>query len=140
MIQRRDVLFGLGGIVVGALAALARPFRMNPGEAPESPSGIVPPTDTSAEDLRREFERMEMRYYTQEGVAVFLACENLADPESALSGFEPGPLNAEIESQLLDHANMLLSSGDEPPETDVAQIVQLLAERDFYGRPMGGQS
>ena len=139
MIKRRDVLFGLGGVIAGALATLARPFRPPPGEAPESVPGIEPPPDVSPEDVYSEFERMEMRYYTQEGVAVFLACENLADTDSDSYGYEPGPLNAEIESQLLDHANILLASDVEPPESDVAQIVQLLAERDFYGLPLGGK-
>ena len=66
------------------------------------------------------------------GIPVFLACEDLAgDASGAPAGFVPGPMNAELAKAYRSYAALLPELERERTEYDAAEIVELLAERDF---------
>jgi|GEM_PF-3013521 len=85
-----------------------------------------------AEVLLAELARLEARAYSEEGIPVFLACEDLAGTANgAPAGFTPGPMNAGLAEAYRNYAALLPGLERERTEYDAAEIVELLAERDF---------
>lgn len=116
MIDRRFLLQALAAAVATALSRGASAAQ------PHDP----------AEILLAELNRLEARAYSEEGIPVFLACENLAGKTTGVpAGFTPGPMNAELAQAYRSYAALLPGLERERTEYDAAEIVELLAERDF---------
>ncbi len=63
---------------------------------------------------------------------MFLACENLAANQTSPElGRVPSPLNKKVSSAFHRYATEWEAIRPEAPATDVAKIVELLADRDF---------
>ena len=120
MIDRRFTLKGLLATAAGSLAAVAR--------AAGSP-------DPAAEWLEDALGRLAARTYSEEGIPVFLAGEDLAAQEMAGSGapagFLPDALNRHLAAAYRDYAALLPGLEREPTEYDAALLIELLAEQDF---------
>lgn len=116
MIDRRFLLQSLAAAVATALSRGAR------AALPHDPADV----------LLAELDRLEARAYSEEGIPVFLACEDLAGKATgAPAGFKPGPMNAELAEAYRSYAALLPGLDRERTEYDAAELVELLAERDF---------
>ena len=116
MIDRRFLLQSLAAAIATALSRTASSSQ------PHDPGDV----------LLAELNRLEVRAYSEEGIPVFLACEDLAGKASgAPAGFTPGPMNAELAKAYRSYAALLPELERERTEYDAAEIVELLAERDF---------
>ncbi|HEX5787560.1 MAG TPA: hypothetical protein VFY03_05235, partial [Woeseiaceae bacterium] len=84
-----------------------------------------------AELLVDELSRVAARAYSEEGIPMYLAGEDLAGGRGAPAGFEPGALNARLAGEFRDYAAELPGLDRERTEYDAAMLVELLALRDF---------
>lgn len=127
MISRRKLIRGIGGSAMAAAAVSSGILRTADARAADLP-GMVP-KEEEAEQVLYEIARLEARYYTEEGVAMVLSCENLAAP--TLESFEPNELNGRFASGFQHYAALLAELRSDLSDQDVAAIVELLAWRDF---------
>jgi hypothetical protein len=86
-----------------------------------------------AEDLEAfqwKLQRRAMKDSSEQSTPMFLALENLAlapdQPE-----FVPGPFNQELAARFERYVNLLLEYKPQPDESDVAALVELLAEQEL---------
>ncbi len=88
--------------------------------------------NTVDDAMRADLARLGGHAYSEEGIPMFLACENLAasqtSPDRALL---PSALNKKVASAFHRYAAEWQRIHPEAPATDVAKIVELLADRDF---------
>ena len=136
MMNRREALVAIAaatGSAVSPKAALAR--LLESGQAHhESPSGAPPNETISAVDarLREDLERLAPRAYSEEGIPVFLACEDLApdrtsrQPAAALTRF-----NAAFAADLRKNAEAWQRIHPDATDEDLGKLIQVLADRDF---------
>jgi len=86
----------------------------------------------SAEEqkLQSELATLARRVYSEEGIPMFLACENLtgAQPNSQT---QPGKLNHNVATAFHRYAAEWQHMHPDAKVADVAKIVELLANRDF---------
>jgi len=86
--------------------------------------------------LRQELARLEAREYSEEGIPMFLACENLADAETGTSrGNAPFPANAALAAAFERYVVLMPEFRPFASEHDVAKLVELLAAQDFAREP-----
>ncbi len=117
MIDRRFTLQALLVAALGGLPGTARADRPDP---------------EAAERLADELRRLEARAYSEEGIPMFLAGENLAATAAgAPAGFEPSALNRQLAAAYRDYAALLPGLEREMTEYDAATLVELLADKDF---------
>jgi hypothetical protein len=122
MIDRRFTLKGLLATAAGSLATAVR-------------AAIMP--NSAAERLEDALSRIQSRAYSEEGIPVFLAGEDLAaESPGAPAGFAPDALNRRLAAAYRDHAELLPGLERDGTEHDAALLVELLAEQDFLA---GGQ-
>ena len=135
MMNRRKTLLAMAGAFGAGVSApvLARllPWDQEP---PGTPSGSGPGAsagDPVEKSLREDLARLGSRAYSDEGIPVFLACEDLvaakihrpAAPVSALSQTVAADLRKNGEAWLRIYPNA--------PDTDLSKLIEVLAERDF---------
>ena len=86
-----------------------------------------------ADQLLQGLSRIAARDYSEEGVAVFLACENLTGTRDGnpVQAFVPLTLNAQLAGDFNRYARMLPNLRPEVSEADIAALVELLAYRDL---------
>lgn len=127
MINRRKLIHGIAGSAVAAAGVSGGILRTADARNADLP-GLVP-KEEEAEQVLYEIARLDARYYTEEGVAMLLSCENLAAP--TLESFEPDELNARFAAGFQHYAALLAELRSDLSGQDVATIVELLAWRDF---------
>ncbi len=132
--NRRTLMSRLLGAVgaTWALTACLGPTRKVIDKAGTSYAGNLVPQDEDAEQLFAALEHLENRYYTEEGTAMILACENL----SSISAEQPAnrisaEMNQRFYAGFQHYAELLLRLETEPVTADVAAIVELLAYREL---------
>ncbi len=89
---------------------------------------------SNAEDdgLRADLSSMGSRVYSEEGVPMFLACENLSGSGSAAAEAPiSSALNRKVVSAFRRYADEWQQMRPDAPASDVAKILELLADRDF---------
>lgn len=135
MIDRRKLLIGTGAAATYALATGIAPSR---GAAAADGPGPVGET-AEKEQLLYELARLEARYYTEEGVAMVLACENLAAPGdvSAVS-YRPGEMNERFSGAYRHYADELNALRRDLDDQDAVAVLEYLAWRDFEGHGGAG--
>ena len=90
----------------------------------------VPPAELLVDAL----SRIEARAYSEEGIPMFLACEDLAGGNDGVpDGFVPAALNRQLAAAYRDYAALLPGLERTMSEYDAANLVELLALRDFEG-------
>lgn len=96
--------------------------------------------DPAAELLEDALHRLDTRAYSEEGIPVFLAGEDLSAEglagSGAPEGFSPDALNRRLAAAYRDYAKLLPGLERERTAYDAALLVELLAEQDFQA---GGQ-
>ncbi len=117
MINRRNALLGIGASVlcgfyssVGAVA-----------QDSQAPSG------TSSQDIdERVRKELAPHEYSEEGIPVFLACEDLTITKPALT-----PLNATVASEMRRTAESMSHIKPDVAAGDVSKLIEIVAGRDF---------
>lgn len=142
MIGRRRALYGIGVSILGgawtliSCAPLRRPRSGDGGQggAPKAASD-----EELGDQVLRDLTRLGSRVYSEEGIAVFLACENLARRPDGSAGALPAPtaLNHSLATTFRKYAEVLPRVRPDVVEGDVAKLVELLADRDFTGGGKG---
>jgi hypothetical protein len=131
MTNRRKTLTGMltAGVALLCGVTVAKRARAKPVEdmlAGAGPAGAA--SDSSIEAaLRQDLERMGSRAYSDEGIAVFLACETVSGQAA------PGPteLSATVAAQFRANAAAWQRIYPDAPDTDVSKVIEVIAERDF---------
>jgi hypothetical protein len=90
------------------------------------------------ERLARELARLDMRDYSQEGIPMFLACENLSIEDRNPGAVTRLPSNAALARSFRRYADELPNVRANVTEHDVAKLVELLADQDFAAGGNGG--
>lgn len=115
-INRRVALLGFfGGLT--SLVSCTTP-------TPQRPDGF-------SDQLLLDLKRLEARTYSDEGVAVFLACENLAATSSSESSRPARSLNATLVADFHRLTQALPRVRSDLSGADVPKLVEVLAERNF---------
>ena len=108
-------------------ALLAAGLAESPARALAGRIADLPPADELAAGLAR----IEARAYSEEGIPMFLACEDLALGGGVPAGFEPAALNEKLAATYREYAERLPALERERTEYDAANLVELLALADF---------
>ena len=86
----------------------------------------------SEDRLRIDLDRLAERVYSEEGIAMFLACEDLtSDQTEGDPVFTLKAINKNLASAIQRDASALQRIRPDAPLTDAAKIVEMLADRDF---------
>jgi len=135
VIGRRHALSGIVTMLVNAWAVVSCAPRSRPRSGDV---GQVPPATTASDnhlgdEVLKDLTRLGSRVYSEEGIAVFLACENLARRPDGTANALPAPtaLNTSLAATFRKYAEVLPRVRPEVVEGDVAKLVELLADRDF---------
>lgn len=133
--NRRGVLVSIGLTAFSRVAySLSKPL-LHPSKLAHA---SFAPADTQSEHalderLRQDLARLEPRVDSEEGVAVFLACENLVSDKTSK---EPPQVtltatNRALASAIHRNAEAWLRIRPDAKAKDVAQLIEVLAARDF---------
>ena len=126
--HRRSVLRLLLGAIGSAWAFVACvPRRRSVPEADVERNAPETP-----EQLKEDWARLEQRNYAEQGIPMFLMCENLsptAEPGSTSErNFRDGRILA---AALRNTAEIFQHIHPSPKASDVPRLIEALAERDF---------
>lgn len=89
--------------------------------------------NTPEDRLRADFDRAVERVYSEEGIPMFLVCEDLTSSQSAEQPEAAvlAQLNPELASAFQNDAGIWQNIRPDAPVSDVCRIVEVLARRDF---------
>ncbi len=89
--------------------------------------------ETPEDRLRADFDRATERVYPEEGIPMFLVCEDLAPNESSgeAAPFTLTSLNEDLASAFRRDAEAWPRIQPGAPAADACKIVEVLADRDF---------
>ena len=139
MMNRREALgaltamaLGRGGRSNSIFSLLQSASGTAQAAGSSAPSGNVLQADFD-DRLRKDIARLAPREYSEEGIPVFLACEDLAANKRSA---RLAPLNATIASEFRRNAAAWQRIRPEAPDSDVSKLIEVLADRDFAN---GGQ-
>lgn len=135
MNQRRRVLRTIAAALAGAWGLIASPLARTqgaPDDIPAADNGNA--TDEARDRLIRDLNRLGSRDYSEQGIAVILACENVPAPVD----FRPLTENSVLSARFRESADLLSAVRTDLAEADVAAIVEALADRDFNAGQPGG--
>ena len=89
-------------------------------------------SQNSGQDIMNsELDRLGKHTYSDEGIPMFLACENLGAARSSAASASPTDLNRKVGSAFHQYAAEWHHRHPKAPASDVAKIVEVLASRDF---------
>jgi hypothetical protein len=126
MINRRTTLVGM--LTAGAVTLCSDVVGLVPaGEAAHETREGAGTDDAAEAALRQDLARMGDKAYSDEGIPVFLACENLF-PSSPVELTE---FSARVAADFRSTAVAWRRIHPEAPATDVSKVIEVLAERDF---------
>lgn len=121
MINRRGALFAIKVVVFGGVEWFG-----SKAQAIEEGSG--PRTAPENRQVNEDLAHLGQHIYSEEGIPMFLACENLAaSPTSRGSS----ALNEKVATAFHRYAEEYQRMRPEARAADVAKIIELLAGRDF---------
>jgi hypothetical protein len=88
--------------------------------------------NTAQDSMKEDLARLGGHVYSEEGIPMFLACENLAAGQTSRDrGTPPSALNEKIATAFHRYASEWQRMHPDAPAGDAAKIVELLAGRDF---------
>jgi len=111
MMNRRNALLAMSATALGGLRARQ---RLDDG-------------------LRKDFARLASREYSEEGVPVFLACDDLVAKQACLKQHpvQLTPFNAALSSEFRQNAEAYLRIKPDAGPLDVGKVIELMTDRDF---------
>ncbi len=132
MIDRRDVLRALAATAIGGVTPLSSTlaWTQTPAATPPAPASTGQPKDSATEDrLRKELDALAAREYSEEGVPVLLACEDLVGKKV------PGPkltdFNRAFAAEFYRTGEAWKHLRPDAAAGDVGKVIEVLADRDF---------
>jgi hypothetical protein len=137
MINRRKTLlamaaaWGAGVSAPGLARLLSRdqePAGTSSGSRPGASAG-----DPVEQSLREDLARLGSREYSDEGIPVFLACEDLVAAKTHRHPPPPSAWSQTVAADLRKNGEAWLRIFPKAPDTDISKLIELLAERDFSG-------
>ena len=135
MISRRGALAAIAASTFGRLGSfIVRGQQLRQYNAANSfTASGAQLADSHNESLSESLNRLGKRVYSEEGIPMFLACENLGPNQTSpeRTPVPPTPLNEVVASAFRQYADEWQHTRPNAPATDVAKIVELLAYRDF---------
>lgn len=143
-ISRRQALGSIGLAAFSGVAwPVQHPLVSRLRQSTEtSTDGLLFPLEDAVEDrLREDLARLAPRVYSEEGIPVFLACLNLvpARTTSQPAKVSPPAFSGELASTFERNAAAFQRIRPNAQAKDIAQIIEVLADRDFTSGPVGGQ-
>lgn len=130
MTGRRGALRRMGAILMGAVGALASCTSRRPSAPSANGEALTPTTDASK--LLEELARLDARDYSEEGIPMFLACENRAGGTGEGDRHPSAiPENAALAMEFRNLAKLLPQIRPSASEDDVARLVEILADEDL---------
>ncbi len=133
--NRRGALVTLGLTALGGVAwSITRPRLLAAALAHPSLAALDTPAQQALDDrLREDIALRSQRINSDEGIAMFLVCENLVPDKS--SHMPPKPaltaMNAALASAVQRNADAWLRIRPDAQGKDVAELIEVLAQRDF---------
>ena len=122
------------GIPVSSRAARARFLESGQARYGAVPGATAEEADEVDRRLRKDLARLAPRAYSEEGIPVFLACEDLVLAKtSQKSAATLSPFNAELAADFHKNAAAWQRIHPHAPDADVGKLIEVLAERDFAG-------
>ena len=138
MMNRRRALVAIAvatGSAVSSKAALAR--LLESGQAHHDASSGAQREDAVNEvdvRLREDLARLAPRAYSEEGIPVFLACEDLVSNRTSRHfAATLTPFNAALAADLRKNAEAWQRIHPDATDADIAKLIEVLADRDFAG-------
>jgi hypothetical protein len=134
MVNRREVLIGVSAVLGAAAtssAALAEFLEPRLQGSPSDGQTKDAGNDAVDERLRKDLARLAPRANSEEGVPVFLACINLVPEKGSHPKPRLTPLNKAIAAEFRQTAAAWERIKPNPPVADVAEVIVVMADRDF---------
>ena len=141
MANRRNTLLG----IVGAWSAMIANAAFGKNEAsptPVAPAGKVGLSESEAVEkaLRADLARFKSRVYSEEGVPVFLACEDLAAVKAGSPAVPTPAFSQRFATDFRKNSEAWHRIHPDAPAGDVSTVIEVLADRDFRRDGKGGRS
>ena len=140
MINRRELLIAMSAAALGAAATTAPALAelLEPGlegwQNP-APAGQAKQVGDHAADerLRTDLARLMPRANSEEGVPMFLACINLVPDNTShkVTAIRPSALSTEVAAEFRRTAAAWERIRPNPTVADVAEVIVVMADRDF---------
>ncbi len=139
MINRRAALVAIGAAAAGGIDWLL-PRSIRPGQAGPFNNSFTAfgaeLAQSAEESVNADLARVGAHTYSEEGIPMFLACINLgAKQNETTRAATPSPLNRKVGTAFQRYTGEWHRMHPNAPATDVAKIVEVLADQDFN---MGG--
>ena len=138
MMNRRGAIVAMAAATLGAVpsrAALVRLLQSGQAQTQGAASGnqLKDPVKDAIDDrLRQDIARLAPRADSEEGVPVLLACEDLVvDKTSPKTAVTLTAFNISLASDFRKNSEAWQRIHPDAAETDVAKLVEVLADRDF---------
>ena len=135
MLNRRGALVAIGIAAFGGVEwciSKGRQVSRLTGERKSFTAFGAELPNTADDNLHADLARMGSRVYSEEGVAMFLACVNVpavgTSPEQAPAA---SAMNQKVASAFHRYAEEWQHMRPDAPPNDTAKILELLANRDF---------
>ena len=135
MLNRRKTLLAMAGAFGAGVSAPAL-ARLLPWD--EEPSGTSSGSehagstgDPVEESLREDIARLGSRAYSDEGIPVFLACEDLVAAKTHRHAPPPSGWNQTVASDIRKNGEAWLRIFPKAPDSDISKLIEILAQRDF---------
>ena len=125
--NRRIALVTLGlAAFSGVARSISRPLRLLQSSSTLSKK-------TLDDILREDLERLAPRVYSEDGIPVFLVCENLVADKTSRAPVKVAltPTNTALASALHRNAEAWQRIRPDAQGKDVAKLIEVLADRDF---------
>ena len=130
MIDRRNVLRAMATTAIGGMLPLSSNLSWSQAAAPIASPSEGQSKDTATEDrLRKDLDRLASREYSEEGVPVLLACEDLVGKKASrprVYGF-----NTTLASDFYRTGEAWKHLRPDASAGDVGKVIEVLADRDF---------
>ena len=129
MMRRRNALRTM---VCGLLGSIWTFISCAPLRRENPHSTVADPEQALlAKQLERDLSLLAKRNYAEEGISMFLVCENLASKDRASTRQKSVPEGVALAQELRRNAAALNLNQPNATEADIPKILEVLAERDF---------
>jgi hypothetical protein len=143
MIKRRKTLLAIAGALGAGVSAPGLARLLSRDQEPAGTSSKSghrgSPGDPVEQSLREDVARLGSRAYSDEGIPVFLACEDLVAAKIHRRAPPPSGWSKTVASDLRRNGEAWLRIFPNAPDTDISKLIEILAARDF-SRGSGGQT
>ena len=135
MIKRRKTLLAMAGAFGAGVSApaLARflTWDQEPSGTSSGSGRGASAGDPVEQSLREDMARLGSRAYSEEGIPVFLACEDVVAAKTHRHAPPPPAWSQTVASDLRKNGEAWLRIFPNAPDTDISKLIEVLAERDF---------